>query len=191
MSAKPSKKIEEAFEDIMPYEDINSESHEISNVEESDSKPKNEDKDESAKLSHLKERMETLDKIDLALDKVNRLDSLDEELDAIASHAIQSHSELFEKAGSYADGHAGSIYDVSARYLSIALDAKGSKLTRKLKTIELQLKKAKLEQDEKKKSDEDDDEGLSANELKNLLTNINLSKEDFDLKRDEAKGGTD
>jgi len=183
-----NKKMEQIFDDIIPYEEYEQEDEQESNM----SKSKEDDSKSTQK--HLMERLSTIEKVELALEKVSDLDEMDGELDAIAMDALQSYSELFEKAGTFADAHAGKIYEVSAQLLKTALDAKDIKLSRKLKTIEMQLKKAKLESDEKKSSSDDDtNKGLSESQVLDALAEIksNINPDDFKIDRDNAKGGTE
>jgi hypothetical protein len=48
--------------------------------------------------------------------------------------------------GNVPDLHAGKIYEVAGQMLKTALDAKNSKAERKLKMIDLQLKKLRVDQ---------------------------------------------
>ena len=180
---KPSKKIEEFFDDIVPYEDTDE-------FNENDSE---EEFETSNDRNTLLERMSNLDKVELALDKVSRLDELDGELDSIATEALNAYSGLYDRAGQFADAHAGKAYESAVQFLRVALDAKGKKLDRKLKTIEMQLKKARLDHDMSKQSSEDDesDKGMSRTELLSALETIVLSEDDFGLNRQNARGSTE
>jgi len=74
------------------------------------------------------------------------------------------------------DMAAGGAFNNAAAMLKIALDAKDSKVSRKLKQIDLMLKKANLEHREKQassKSDDDDDiqpTELDRNEILKLFS---------------------
>lgn len=87
------------------------------------------------------------EKIDSALATVSGLNEHDNDMDDVAKRAIQSYEDLCDLGLNVHDSHAGRIYEVAATMLKTALDAKDAKVTRKLKTIELQLKKAKLDQE--------------------------------------------
>jgi len=91
--------------------------------------------------------LSTVEKIDHALPVVNGLDMHDSEMDDIANKAVKTFQDLVNLGGNVPDMHAGKIYEVAGQLLKTALDAKNSKAERKLKMIDLQIKKAKLEID--------------------------------------------
>lgn len=91
--------------------------------------------------------LDNTEKIDHALSTVTGLQEHDTDMNDIAYKAIQSYQDLTDLALNVADAHAGRIMEVAATMLKTALEAKDAKVNRKLKTIELQLKKAKLDQD--------------------------------------------
>ena len=88
----------------------------------------------------------TAEKIDYALPTVVGLDTHDEEMDSIASKAVRTFDELIALGGNVPDMHAGKIYEVAGQMLKTALEAKNAKAEKKLRMIELQLKKARVEQ---------------------------------------------
>lgn len=90
--------------------------------------------------------LSTAEKIDNALPMVTGLGDHDREMDDIAFKAVRTFEDLLGLAGNVPDMHAGKIYEVAGQMLKTALDAKNSKAERKLKMIELQLKKARAEQ---------------------------------------------
>jgi hypothetical protein len=85
------------------------------------------------------------EKIDHALTKVDQLDESDNEMDHIASEALDAYAELKDLAMNMSDAHSGRMMEVAAQMLRTSLDAKNSKIDRKLKTIDLQLKKMRLD----------------------------------------------
>lgn len=87
----------------------------------------------------------TAEKIDYALPTVAGLDTHDSEMDDIAKKAVKTFEDLVNLGGNVPDMHAGKIYEVAGQLLKTALDAKNAKAERKLKMIDLQIKKAKLE----------------------------------------------
>ena len=89
----------------------------------------------------------TIEKIDYSLPTVVGLDSHDGEMDEIASKAVKTFEDLVNLGGNVPDMHAGKIYEVAGQLLKTALEAKNAKAERKLKMIDLQIKKAKLEID--------------------------------------------
>ena len=67
-------------------------------------------------------------------------------MDDIARKAVNTFNDLIALGGNVPDMHAGKIYEVAGQMLKTALDAKNSKADKKLKMIELQLKKIRAEQ---------------------------------------------
>lgn len=90
--------------------------------------------------------LSTAEKVDFALPTVVGLESHDDEMDSIATKAVRTFEDLIALGGNVPDMHAGKIYEVAGQMLKTALDAKNSKAERKLKMIELQLKKVRAEQ---------------------------------------------
>jgi hypothetical protein len=88
----------------------------------------------------------TAEKVDYALPMVIGLDAHDAEMDDIARKAVNTFNDLISLGGNVPDMHAGKIYEVAGQMLKTALDAKNSKADKKLKMIELQLKKIRAEQ---------------------------------------------
>lgn len=88
----------------------------------------------------------TAEKVDLALPTVTDLESHDHEMDDIAQKAVKTFEDLLVLGGNVPDLHAGKIYEVAGQMLKTALEAKNAKAERKLKMIDLQLKKVRAEQ---------------------------------------------
>jgi len=88
----------------------------------------------------------TAEKVDYALPTVVGLDSHDTEMDDIAQKAVDTFQHLIALGGNVPDMHAGKIYEVAGQMLKTALEAKNAKAERKLKMIDLQLKKVRAEQ---------------------------------------------
>lgn len=90
--------------------------------------------------------LSTSEKIDIALPTVMGLDVHDAEMDSIAQKAISTYEDLMSLGGNVPDMHAGKIFEVAGQMLKTALEAKNSKAEKKLRMIELQLKKVRAEQ---------------------------------------------
>ena len=88
----------------------------------------------------------TAEKVDYALPTVTGLDAHDTDMDDIARRAVDTFNDLISLGGNVPDMHAGKIYEVAGQMLKTALDAKNAKADKKLKMIELQLKKVRAEQ---------------------------------------------
>ena len=97
--------------------------------------------------SELTEINNTIDKIDAALPGVRGLDASDAEMDDLAAKATESFSDLMDLGMQVDSRYASEIFAVAGQMLGHAITAKNAKLTKKLKMIELQLKKARLDQD--------------------------------------------
>ena len=88
-----------------------------------------------------------LDKIEEALPQVNGLDSMGEEMDEIALKAMDTYKDLMDLGMNVEARYSGRIFEVAASMMRNAVDAKASKMEKKLKMVELQLKKRKLDQE--------------------------------------------
>jgi hypothetical protein len=90
--------------------------------------------------------LSTAEKVDFALPTVVGLDSHDDEMDSIAAKAVRTFEDLISLGSNVPDMHAGKIYEVAGQMLKTALEAKNAKADKKLRMIELQLKKVRAEQ---------------------------------------------
>jgi hypothetical protein len=97
----------------------------------------------------------TIDKIDQALPAVRDLDSSDAELDEIAELAKSSYQDLSDLGFNVDSRYASELFAVAGTMLGHALTAKTTKLNKKLKVLELQMKKLKLDQDAAKNNPEE------------------------------------
>ena len=96
----------------------------------------------------LEERLEEFDKISAALPRVKGLgDISDSELDALAAKAEQAYDDLMDLGMNVEARYSGRLFEVAASMLGNAIQAKTAKLDKKLKMIDLQLKKQKLDQE--------------------------------------------
>jgi len=89
----------------------------------------------------------TIDKIDAALAEVSDVDTSDTELDEIADLAKKSFNDLSDLGMNVDSRFAAEIFGVAGTMLGHALSAKTAKMNKKLKMIELQMKKLKLDRD--------------------------------------------
>jgi hypothetical protein len=97
----------------------------------------------------------TIDKIDAALPAIRNLDASDQELDEIAELAKESYQNLSDLGFNVDSRYASELFAVASTMLGHALTAKTTKLNKKLKMLDLQLKKLKLDQDEAKNTPAD------------------------------------
>jgi hypothetical protein len=87
------------------------------------------------------------DKISAALPQVSGLGDIgDRELDALAQRATDAYDDLMDLGMNVEARYSGRIFEVAGGMLKNAIDAKSAKLDKKLKMIELQLKKQALDQ---------------------------------------------
>ena len=92
--------------------------------------------------------MEEFDKISAALPRVSGLGDLaDNEFDALAQRATDAYDDLMDLGMNVEARYSSRIFEVAGGMLKNAIDAKSAKIDKKLKMIELQLKKQKLDQD--------------------------------------------
>ena len=92
--------------------------------------------------------MNEFDKIAAALPAVDGLgDASDLEFDALAQRATDAYDDLMDLGMNVEARYSGRIFEVAGGMLKNAIDAKAAKIDKKLKMIELQLKKQKLDQD--------------------------------------------
>ena len=87
-----------------------------------------------------------LEKIENALPQVRGLEAADVEMDSLADMAKDSYNELMELGMQVDSRFASEIFNVAGTMLGHAITAKTAKINKKLKIIELQLKKAALDQ---------------------------------------------
>ena len=89
-----------------------------------------------------------LDKIEAALPQVKGLGELaDNELNEVANKAMQAYEDLMDLGMNVESRYSGRVFEVAGTMLKTNLDAKVAKLDKKLKMVELQLKKEKSDRD--------------------------------------------
>ena len=118
----------------------------------------------------------TIDKIDAALPSVRDLDNSDEELDELATMAKDSFRDLSDLAFNVDSRYASEIFAVAGAMLGHALTAKTAKMNKKLKMIQLQLQKAKLDLDREKRAGDTEPESVETAEGQVLSRNDLLDR---------------
>jgi hypothetical protein len=120
---------------------------------------------------------ETIDKINDALPAVRGLDATDTEMDELAGMASASYKDLMDLGMQVDSRFASEIFSVASNMLGHAITAKTAKLDKKLKMIDLQMKKMRLDQQQQlidqKKPPEDDGEATQTG------TGVVLSRNDL------------
>lgn len=145
-------KLEEAF-DMRPIkeaeEDKNEAGDEVEDVDPDEIKEAKKNavtpKEAIEHATEIVTALSAAEKVDHALTTVAGLNEHDDEMDEIAREALESYMELKELGMNMADSHSGRIMEVAATMLKTALEARDAKVNRKLKTIDLQLRKLKVD----------------------------------------------
>ena len=116
--------------------------------------PPSEESDPTAEQTHTRivEIDATIDKIDAALPTVRDLETGDRELDDLAAKAQETFDNLMDLGFNVDSRYSSEIFAVAGTMLGHALTAKTAKLNKKLKMVDLQLKKLKMDQDQASKS---------------------------------------
>ena len=121
------------------------------------------------------EASETLDKIEAALPQVKGLEASDGEMDELASLATNSYKDLMDLGMQVDSRFASEIFNSASSMLGHAITAKTAKINKKLKMLDLQLKKAGLDQKLAGKTEEieatplGEGKSLDRNELLKML----------------------
>ena len=109
---------------------------------------KKQKKDNNTALRDISE----FDKIAAALPKVDGLGEMgDQELDDIGQRAVTAYEDLMDLGMNVESRYSARIFEVAGQMLKTGLDAKAEKLNKKLKMVDLQLRKQK--QDSKGESE--------------------------------------
>jgi hypothetical protein len=94
----------------------------------------------------LQEKLEELDKIAAALPRVKGLgDISDAELDALANKAEQAYDDLMDLGMNVEPRYGARMFEVAANMMNAAIQAKTNKIDKKLKMVDLQLKKLAID----------------------------------------------
>ena len=112
---------------------------------------------------------DAIDKIDAALPAVRGLESTDQEMDELAGLATGSYKDLMDLGMQVDSRFASEIFGVASNMLGHAITAKTAKLDKKLKMIDLQMKKARLDQQQADK----DPEGAAAQQGQGHVLSLN------------------
>jgi hypothetical protein len=122
---------------------------------------------------NLERSIAEFDKISAALPMVKGLGELaDKELDDLAEKAKQSYEDLMDLGMNVESRYAGRVFETASNMLKNAIDAKSQKLDKKLKMVELQLKKASIDQKQGDNADTVDAEGYVVMDRNAILDKI-------------------
>ncbi|SVA85640.1 uncharacterized protein METZ01_LOCUS138494 [marine metagenome] len=141
---------------------------------------KKEDKKQKKEVA-LVEQSETirniaeLDKITSALPAVKGLGEMaDTELNDVADKAMSAYDDLMDLGMNVESRYSGRVFEVAGSMLKTGLDARVAKLDKKLKMVELQLKKEKLDHESIDKNDIVDGEGYVVTDRNSLLEKLKI-----------------
>jgi hypothetical protein len=170
MTLASNQKLEDLF-DLPRSSDI-SESDSDNTVAESD----------TTNLPIKPETLAAIDKIETALPTVRGLEASDSEMDELALKATTTFDDLMSLGMQVDSRYASEIFAVAGAMLGHAITAKTAKMNKKLKMIDLQLKKAKLDREDSPDSGTSTGEGrlLNRNDLLRTLMAGNNEKPSTD-----------
>jgi hypothetical protein len=121
--------------------------------------------------------LSNIEKIENALPQVRGLEATDTEMDDLAELAKNSYKDLMDLGMQVDSRFSAEIFGIAGNMLGHAITAKTAKVNKKLKMIELQLKKAALDHKLAAKNEEveatplGDGQLLDRNELLKILAN--------------------
>ena len=123
--------------------------------------------------------LSTLDKIEAALPQVKGLEAADQEMDELAELATSSYKDLMDLGMQVESRFSSEIFNSASSMLGHAITAKTAKINKKLKMLDLQMKKAQLDIKNAAKNEEvestplGEGQAFDRNELLKLLANKN------------------
>ena len=113
-------------------------------VKEEEKKDKKVSKKQAKENNTALRDISEFDKIAAALPKVEGLGEMgDQELDDIGQRAVTAYEDLMDLGMNVESRYSARIFEVAGNMLKTGLDAKSAKLDKKLKMVDLQLKKQK------------------------------------------------
>lgn len=117
----------------------------------------------------IEDKLEEFDKISAALPRVKGLgDISDAEFDELAAKAEQAYDDLMDLGMNVEARYGSRMFEVAASMLTAAITAKSAKIDKKLKMIDLQIKKLAVD-----KKHGNDGEGNTVNGEGYILTDRN------------------
>jgi lysyl-tRNA synthetase class II len=99
-------------------------------------------------VKSLDDSYKEVSKITSGLPQIPELNDLDDtELDSLATKSEKAYDDLMDLGMNVEVRFAGRIFEVAGTMMKNAIDAKNAKIEKKLKAIDLQLKKYKIDKD--------------------------------------------
>lgn len=126
----------------------------------------------------LEEKLEQFDKIAAALPRVKGLGDLsDLELDALANKAEKAYDDLMDLGMNVEARYGARMFEVAAQMMNAAIVAKTNKIEKKLKMVDLQLKKLAIDKKTSKTDEPIEGEGYIITDRNSILEKLkNLNK---------------
>ena len=180
-----NKKLEKTFDLPSMEEALDDQQQEESNLENSEAQ----DLDRSSAAAHaeleesdvaddeqvIKRALTTAEQIDKALPQVKDLQTHDTDMDTYSGEAMKSYRELMDLGMNSEARHAGKFFEVAQTMMKNAIEAKNAKADKKLRMIELQLKKQRVDQWDKRDGNDQDvieGEGFVVGDRNKLLDQL-------------------
>jgi hypothetical protein len=121
----------------------------------------------------LQERLEEFDKISAALPRVKGLgDISDAELDQLASKAEKAYDDLMDLGMNVEAKYSTRMFEVAGQMLTAAITAKTNKIDKKLKMVDLQLKKLAIDKKHGEESNTIQGEGYVITDRNSILAKL-------------------
>jgi hypothetical protein len=93
-------------------------------------------------------------------------------LDKLAVEAEESYKNLMDLGMNVDSRYSGRIFEVASTMLRNAIDAKSNKIDKKLKMVELQLKKQKIDQGNKDDTGIEEQDGFVISDRNELMKKL-------------------
>jgi hypothetical protein len=146
------------------------------NLEKKESgEPEPVEKPTHEEITSINKSYKAVAEITKGLPQIQELNDLDDsELDSLATKAEQAYDDLMDLGMNVEVRYAGRIFEVAGSMMKNAIDAKTAKVDKKLKAIDLQLKKYKIDKDAQGKDDGDvlNGEGYIITDRNDLLKKL-------------------
>jgi hypothetical protein len=126
---------------------------------ENDKKPDHVEvkKETPDQIKSLDDSYRAVQQITATLPQIKELEEVDDkDLDNLAAKAEQAYDDLMDLGMNVEVRYSGRIFEVAGTMLKNAIDAKSAKVDKKLKAVDLQLKKYKIDKDNR----EEENNGL-------------------------------
>ena len=168
------------------FKEVDAKEKEKNDADKTNGKSKNLDPETH---KNLQKSYAEFDKVAAALPQVKGLGELsDLELDKLAVEAEESYKNLMDLGMNSEARHAGKMFEVAATMLKNAVESKNAKADKKLRMIELQLKKQRVDQWDKRDDKQDEvieGEGYVVGDRNKLLDQLIKKVNENDDKSDK------